>query len=570
MSPTNTTSPSKTSVHPKHRGHYRELLWHTLSRQLLLYFIPLLLLAVFFHIQYRQITAQSQQAHLEVLAEHQAATLSLFLRERQTNLANVIDDPDFRKESTRKAFLDNALEKLRMTSDAFIDLGVVDGSGMLREYAGPVQFLAPVNYSGDVWFQNLLAPAKDAVITDVYLGFRNLPHFTIAVKRKFEGRDVVLRSALSPEKINAFISTLEGAQEVHASVINASGVFQVVTPKVGIPLKKSPYQTPQSPLRGYVPATDHGSAADYAYSWLGEVPWTLIVEDAKRRNVASFMGMPSSILLITVCVFVFMGIVIIIRARQVVRKQLAHEKTEAELSGQLAQAAKLASVGELAAGIAHEINNPLAIIAEEVGVLKDSLDPTLPEDDEPLDQNEHLDIIHQAVFRCRDITRKLLTFVRKTDIRIEPHHPHDILNEVIEGMLGNEIMMANIEVKRRFDARVQTIMTDRNQLVQVIVNIVKNAIDAMSRGGLLTVRTIHEDEHLVIGVIDTGCGMSREQLESAFVPFFTTKEPGKGTGLGLSVSFSIIKNFGGDIYIESEPDKGTTITVMMPYAVKES
>ncbi len=106
---------------------------------------------------------------------------------------------------------------------------------------------------------------------------------------------------------------------------------------------------------------------------------------------------------------------------------MAIEEHEAELSGQLVQAAKLASVGELAAGIAHEINNPLAIIAEEVGVLKDSLDPELAEEeDEPLDLAEHLDAIHDAVFRCRDITRKLLTFVRKAEVKVEPQdRPRD-------------------------------------------------------------------------------------------------------------------------------------------------
>jgi two-component system NtrC family sensor kinase len=263
-----------------------------------------------------------------------------------------------------------------------------------------------------------------------------------------------------------------------------------------------------------------------------------------------------------------MGGVILLRARQLVRRQIAVEEHEAELSGQLVQAAKLASVGELAAGIAHEINNPLAIIAEEAGVLKDSLDPNLPKDEEPLDLVEHLNIIQEAVFRCRDITRKLLTFVRQTPVKLARHHVHDILNEVVDGMLRNELSLSNIEVRRDFDQRVNEIVTDRNQLVQVFVNLVKNAIDAMPSGGTLTLATTHDTNGITIAVTDTGCGMSHEQMERVFLPFFTTKEPGKGTGLGLSVSSTIIGNLGGRCYVESVLGKGSTFTVELPYGLK--
>ena len=179
-----------------------------------------------------------------------------------------------------------------------------------------------------------------------------------------------------------------------------------------------------------------------------------------------------------------MGVVILVRARQVVGVQLATEQHEAELSGQLVHAAKLASVGELAAGIAHEINNPLAIIAEEVGVLKDSMDPELTsEDDEPVDVAEHLGAIHDAVFRCRDITRKLLTFVRHAEVKVELHDVHDILDEVLDVLLGNELAISNVVVERRYDRehRRRSSPTGTSSC-QVFVNLVKNALDAMAGG----------------------------------------------------------------------------------------
>jgi two-component system NtrC family sensor kinase len=279
------------------------------------------------------------------------------------------------------------------------------------------------------------------------------------------------------------------------------------------------------------------------------------------------LSVPNISVLVTLAIFLLVGAVILVRTRQVVGVQLATEEHEAELSGQLVQAAKLASVGELAAGIAHEINNPLAIIAEEVGVMKDSLDPELAEEDEePLDFREHLDAIYEAVFRCRDITRKLLTFVRKTEVKVEPQDVHGILDDVLDAMMGNELAISNVVVEKRFDPQVTEILTDRNQLIQVFVNLVKNSIDAMPGGGRLTVTTRLRDGRAAVAVRDTGLGMSPEHIERVFMPFFTTKDPGKGTGLGLSVSYTIIHNFGGDFYVESTLGKGSTFTVELPLA----
>ncbi len=547
-------------------AHIRELFWTTLGRLTLLYFVPLLLLAVFFHTQYRHLLRDGVRAHLEVIAEHQATTFDLFLRERLVNLGNVIDDPRFATQEWEAA-LPGFLRRLQQTSDAFVDLGVVSDRGDLVSYVGPVEYPEGVNYRQEDWFEKLLAPNRSSVITEIYLGFRGRPHFTIAVRRG-EGEALrILRAALSPERLSEYLATLEGANEVHAAVVNALGVLQVSTPRGGEALTASPFIPPIDPERGFVPGRGGEAGPDYAYAWLNQTPWALIVTGAGGGTEAGAFGLPNTFFLVTLGIFLLVGVVILVRTRQVVGTRLATERHEAELSGQLVHAAKLASVGELAAGIAHEINNPLAIIAEEVGVLKDSLDPALAEeDDEPVDLPEHLDAIHDAVFRCRDITRKLLTFVRQTEVNVEPHLIRDILDEVLDTLLGNELAISNVEVVRRYDYSIPEILTDRNQLVQVFVNLVKNALDAMPGGGTLTVTTTRRGDRAAISIRDTGCGMSRAQLERVFVPFFTTKDPGKGTGLGLSVSYSIIQNFGGAFYVHSAPGEGSVFTVELPLA----
>ena len=565
MAPQSVGTASLSKGAPGH-DHVRELFWNTLGRLTLTYFGPLLLLAVFFHLQYRHLVTNSLRAHLEVIAEHQANTFDLFLRERLANLGNVIDDPRF-EESDGDVELPVFLRELQQTSQAFLDLGIVNVEGDLTGYLGPASYSSIVNYRDEEWFRELLAPGRSSVITEVYSGFRDQPHFTIAVRRG-EGAELkILRAALSPERLSSYLATLEGANEVHAAIVNSQGILQVATPTVGLALQPSGLTPPTSPDRGFVSENRLTGSPAYAYARLGETSWALVVINASSDAEGGILTLPNTFVLLTLAVFLLVGIVILARTRQVVGTQIATEEHEAELSGQLVHAAKLASVGELAAGIAHEINNPLAIIAEEVGLLRDALDPELAEeDDEPLDVPEHLEAIHEAVFRCRDITRKLLTFVRQVEVRVESHSLQEILDDVLEVMLGNELAISNVIVDTAFDEEIPEILTDRNQLVQVFVNLGKNAIDAMPGGGRLTVTTALREGKAVISFRDTGCGIPPEHLERVFMPFFTTKDTGEGTGLGLSVSYTIIRGFGGEFYVDSAPGRGSTFTVELPLA----
>jgi len=558
------TTPPVEEMDPK-SPRFRALLWQTIGRMLLLYFVPLVLLAAFFHFQYRRLFRESLKAHLQVVAEQQASTFDLFLRERLVNLTNIADHPLFPDRALSQDALEELFLELQRTSDAFVDLGVVGEDGTLEAYVGPVDFPSVVNYQQEDWFLNLSNRNRESVITDIYLGLRGRPHFTIAVTAHRHEGGRLLRSALSPERLSNYLATLEGAGDVHAALVNSSGILQITTPRAGEILSDSLVEPPLEPKRGYVSADIAGRKLEYAYAWLSETPWALVVAPTEHGAPTGVVRLPSVVFLLGYAILALMGGIILLRARKLVRSQIEAEQHRAELSGQLVQASKLASVGELAAGIAHEINNPLAIIAEEAGVLKDSFDPDLPPDDEPVDFAAHLNIIQEAVFRCRDITRKLLTFVRHSPVHLDKQNVHDILNDVVDGMLRNELSISNIEVVREYDDQVSEILTDRNQLVQVFINLVKNAIDAMPNGGVLKIVTVNSDTGIMISISDTGCGMSHEQMEKVFLPFFTTKDPGKGTGLGLSVSSTIIGNLGGRCYVESELEIGSTFSIELPY-----
>jgi two-component system NtrC family sensor kinase len=254
-------------------------------------------------------------------------------------------------------------------------------------------------------------------------------------------------------------------------------------------------------------------------------------------------------------------VLVLARAKNLVALQREADRTRAQLE----HAAKLASVGELAAGIAHEINNPLAVINEEAGLMKDLMDPAFGEVSGPADLIPHLDIIQESVFRCRDVTHKLLKFVRHTNVELRHHDPAEIIDSVVSGLLGREIAVSSIEIVHEYEPDLPRIMTDRNQLQQVLLNIVNNAIDAIGdRPGQITVGARQAGKWLRISIRDTGRGMTQDQLGRIFLPFYTTKEVGKGTGLGLSVSYGIVKDFGGEIEVESTPGVGSTFTVVLP------
>jgi two-component system NtrC family sensor kinase len=539
--------------------HYRDL-WRKITLRLLgLYLSPLILLAAYFYLQHDAMVAESERLHLKAIAESQANTLDLFLSERRVNLSNLIDNPAF--NFPHPDAMEEGLEALKRMSDAFVDLGFFDTTGVQIAYAGPYHTLEKRSYRSEEWYVTLRSQEENHIITDIYLGFRKKPHFTIAVKRGMNGQFVVLRSTLDPGKIYEYVSSLEGAQEVLTSLVDRAGTYQLVKSTVGEPLETSSFTPPQGPRQGIRTEEVGGNSFTYAYAWLREVNWALIAQKSTGRAAPFFSGLRLRILSVAFGLIAIGFFVILMRAKKQVELRVESESTRAQLE----HATKLASVGELAAGIAHEINNPLAAISEEAGLMKDLMDPSLGTPVPPQELAYHLDSIQESVFRCRDITRKLLGFVRRADLSLEEHDLHQVLDEVLEGLLGHEMRVSNIEIVREYARDIPVMITDANQLEQVFLNIINNAVDALEgRPGRITVRTARAGELVMISITDTGRGIRPEQMEKIFMPFYTTKEVGKGTGLGLSVSYGIIKSLGGQIRVESMPGKGSTFTIVLP------
>jgi two-component system NtrC family sensor kinase len=225
----------------------------------------------------------------------------------------------------------------------------------------------------------------------------------------------------------------------------------------------------------------------------------------------------------------------------------------------LVQSAKLAAVGQLAAGVAHEINNPLTTISGFSELILGELAP-----DNPL--HNDLTMIRRESQRARDVVRRLLDFARQSGPHREPADLNDVVRETVT-LMKNAAITKSVNVIELYATDLPWARMDVNQIKQVVLNLLNNAVQAMPKGGTLTVATERYDTDvpgLRLRLADTGIGIPRENLERIFEPFFTTKPPGEGTGLGLALSYTIMRDHGGRIEANSVVNKGTTFIVWLP------
>jgi len=219
---------------------------------------------------------------------------------------------------------------------------------------------------------------------------------------------------------------------------------------------------------------------------------------------------------------------------------------------------RLAIIGQLAAGVAHELNNPLGGVLVYSHLLVEDLD-----DEDP--KRENLEKIVIQATRCKEIVKGLLDFAHQTEPKIELANINKILKDTLS-LVENQALFQNIKISKSFCSSPPQVMVDKAQIQQVLMNIVFNAAEAMEGYGdlIISTRVTETDRFMEIEFTDTGCGIPEENLERLFEPFFTTKEVGHGTGLGLAISYGIIQRHGGDIEVKSQVGKGTTFTIRLP------
>jgi len=237
---------------------------------------------------------------------------------------------------------------------------------------------------------------------------------------------------------------------------------------------------------------------------------------------------------------------------------LREEQLKQATRQQIGQSEKLAAIGRLAAGVAHEINNPLTGVLTFAHLLRQKENMTGQD-------KQDLDLIVHETARAAEIVRGLLDFARERPVVKELLDLNEVTRQTLR-LIRSQKPVKQVAIVEDLAADLPRVDADKNQLQQVLVNLSLNACEAMPNGGTLLISTLAQDGKVLVKLTDTGCGIKKEHLGRIFDPFFSTKPVGKGTGLGLSVSYGIIQQHGGAIEVESEEGKGSTFTVVLPAA----
>jgi len=409
QTPLRETKERKPLAHAGMEEYYGRLRHRLFLGLLVAFMAPLAILSLYFHFQFNVTLKESGKLHLTTLAESQRNTIDLFLQERVVNIFNLFHSSYFNVPPSPDDMA-RSLQQLLEMSDAFVDVGFLNDLGLQIGYAGPYTYLRGTDYSKEQWFQTLMSHNQNYYISDIYLGFRQKPHFTIAVKQIIEDTPYVMRATLDPDKFYRFIRTIDQEKVADSALINRDGKYQVVDPGVGGLLGISPYMPPKKAGSGANEVASNGDSELFAYSWLKEAPWVLVVRQPLRIAYSEMYRVRRIMIAVTLLFVSALVLITGVATNRLIRRAQATDESRKELKSQLFHAAKLVAVGELAGGVAHEINNPLAIISAESGVIRDMLDPQFGLECSPEKIRQELDYIDEAVFWARDITQKLLNY----------------------------------------------------------------------------------------------------------------------------------------------------------------
>lgn len=556
-----------------HNKYYYSLTRNMLLVIILVAIMPMIVVSSIILYEFDISYHEKVRAHLEEVILKHKNDIDNFLKQKLGDirlLAKTFTYEELRDES----FLQDRLEIMQQIyGPVFVDLGVINAQGLQVAYAGPFK-LGKALYSNANWFN--MTMKSEYFKSDVFLGLRGLPHFIIAVRENWNGEPWILRATVDFVAFNNLVENIRIGETGFAFILNKKGEFQtkplfdVIPTEVPCADFLNDCKKCKKGVCVIEKDDEAGNRVIYVSALLKHGDWILIYQQ-KASDAFSDLRRTFRV---TIAIMVLAGICIVLIAFVLSKRmvnRIAESDQEKELiTEQVVETGKLASVGELAAGIAHEINNPVAIMVEEAGWIEDLLEEEEFKDGENLSEFQRaLQQIRTQGRRCKEITHKLLSFARKTDSRIQDVQLNDLVEELI-ALSAQRAKFANVDINVNLQENLPTLHVSQTELQQVFLNLINNALDAMEKtGGILNVSNGLEGDYIVVEVADDGPGIPEANIVRIFDPFFTTKPVGKGTGLGLSICYGIIKKMGGDIIVKSTMGVGTTFHVKIPIPENE-
>lgn len=539
-------------------------------------FIPFVMaIGVSFYFFYTTLEERSVSSLKRVVEDHRGMIES-FLTERRSDLEFITNTYGFHQLNSPEA-MNGILGNLQKQSGAFVDLGLFNSEGVHIRYTGSYS-LTGKDYKDTFWFKKV--NEKGSYISDIFLGYRNVPHFVIAVRQGSLNEHWMIRATIDTQFFDTLVSRVRIGKTGEAYILNKNGIAQTKRRSGGIAVNDqdpefTDFPKSENGVITFIKSDAGGNSYLYATAPLKESEWILVVRQEKKevyRSVYSAFYISLVIMIIGGAIIVMMAMYMTERILKIIKKLDMDKET---LGHQLIRATQLAEIGEMAAGFAHEINNPLQIIKGEHSLIM-SVFNDLPEEVTTGGNSESfseirdcLNQIQLQVGRCSEITHAILKFGRKNEIRYQPLSPGETIPEIIS-MVEKKAGVHGISITRDISEDSFKFMGDPSQFQQVMLNLFNNAMDAIierhgASGGKLRVESaVRNEKTIEIRICDNGSGIAAENIDKLFSPFFTTKPVGKGTGLGLSVCYGIIKNFGGTMDVESSQGVGTTFVIRLP------
>jgi two-component system, NtrC family, sensor kinase len=529
---------------------------------------PLFLVSGVILRQFSHSFREKMHAHLGELVQKHRQNIDGFLNE-QLNIIRYAASSYSYDQLCDEEFLQQLLSRLQQQFiGVFEDLGVVEESGLQLAYAGPLDLLK-ADYSNADWFQK--AAARQTFISDVFLGLRGRPHFIVAVRQTHGDRHWILRATIDFRAFNTLVENLRIGETGMVFIVNQENEFQT-RPAENTPAQRTIYKKLTADREVLNPDTgiieeisDSSGKYIFAGATLKNGSWLLVCQqDAADAYQDLHFAEKITILILLLGCFAIITTAWLISRRFVFRITEADHEVDL-MNRQVVETGKLAAIGELAAGIAHEINNPVAIMMEKAGWMQDLLEEENSKTMKNIDEFDlSLEEIKNQARRCKDITHKLLGFSRKTD-----SHPQLVqINTVLEDIIAlstDRARYAGVVFHKTLQDDLPELSVSPAEMQQLFLNLINNAVDAMDKtGGRINIVTAFDSDHVSVEIADSGPGIPKSNIGRIFEPFFTTKPVGKGTGLGLSICYSIINKLGGQIDVMSEVDKGATFRIRIP------
>ncbi len=524
--------------------------------------VPLAVYTWFFHQNNRVQAINDLLEETTALTENYAIDFEVFLKQYVTSL-KIINSMYGIDSLLSRNILKNIFMKISKTDAVFVDLRVLDEKGKT------LNFCCTDNYKSDFKIYNSIIDYDNEkfVIGHMVTG-KKTKNIFVSIRIKGNGRDsLYLRGVLDNLAVNKFLSRLKLKNITDIFIFDRTDHLITTStcfgaPGTAIPLIKSKTFPTARLISNPKRTTEKGNFLFKGVTTIKDTSMKLglIMSDA---GFIKFMHRINRNIIIMVCLSVFFVLLaVLVLATYVTQVLYIADNTRKEYLDRVTSTEKLASIGKFATGVAHEINNPLAIINEKAGMLQDLF--TFAEEYE--EDKLLISIvfsIKSAVKRAGEITHHLLEFVRKMNISVELIDVENLVRETIV-FVAKESKEKCIAIDIDVSDNVPEIITDRGILQQILLHLANNAIFAMKKGGNLSIK-IHKnirEKGIVIIIQDTGCGISTQNQKKIFEPFFTTKPT--GTGLGLSVTYGHVRELQGKIKVKSELNKGTTVILYLP------